>query len=384
MRAAPSSSAAASAPATSQRILAARTTDATHDPESTHQGDHVANEETLPSWPIAPPPLAAPSPCSPDAPAARARHRRRRLPIRQEAARTIEWIVPSAAGAGNDILARIIAPAMQEELGANVKVVNKEGGSQVIGLSYAGQRQARRHTHRLHQHPLDPRPLPRPVEEGRLRPRELHPDRVVRLQRRRDRRQQGQPVRDRRRAVRRRRRPARERSPSAPTPAPATTTSTCASSRTTSGSTSTSSTTTAAPTRSPPWSSGETDFALGGVSSFFGQFKSGDVNILTVVEDEPQHVPPRRSHPGRAGVRRRADDQQLRRLGPGRHPARDRRRPRGRPRRRPTEDPGRQARSSQVPATQPAWVSGSDVATLWEEREAEIKPDHRRAAAGEP
>ncbi|MCU1405337.1 MAG: hypothetical protein JWQ43_1640 [Glaciihabitans sp.] len=53
-----------------------------------------------------------------------------------EAGSTIEWIVPSAAGAGNDILARIVAPVMQEELGANVKVVNKEGGSQIVGLNY--------------------------------------------------------------------------------------------------------------------------------------------------------------------------------------------------------------------------------------------------------
>lgn len=47
----------------------------------------------------------------------------------------IEWIVPSAAGAGNDILARIVAPAMQESLDANIQVVNLEGGSQVVGLS---------------------------------------------------------------------------------------------------------------------------------------------------------------------------------------------------------------------------------------------------------
>ena len=52
-----------------------------------------------------------------------------------ESGTNIEWIVPSAAGAGNDILARIVAPVLQEELDANVKVVNIEGGSQVIGLS---------------------------------------------------------------------------------------------------------------------------------------------------------------------------------------------------------------------------------------------------------
>ena len=40
-----------------------------------------------------------------------------------KAGSTIEWIVPSAAGAGNDILARIIAPAMQEDLGSIITVV---------------------------------------------------------------------------------------------------------------------------------------------------------------------------------------------------------------------------------------------------------------------
>jgi len=54
---------------------------------------------------------------------------------------SIEWIVPSAAGAGNDILARIMAPAVQDALDANVKVVNKEGGSQVIGLNYLASSQ---------------------------------------------------------------------------------------------------------------------------------------------------------------------------------------------------------------------------------------------------
>lgn len=48
---------------------------------------------------------------------------------------TIEWVVPSAAGGGNDILARIVAPALGEELGATVQVVNREGGNQVIGLT---------------------------------------------------------------------------------------------------------------------------------------------------------------------------------------------------------------------------------------------------------
>ncbi|MFC7491179.1 MULTISPECIES: tripartite tricarboxylate transporter substrate binding protein [unclassified Knoellia] len=49
--------------------------------------------------------------------------------------KTVEIIVPSAAGAGNDILARILAPRLEKELGTNVQVVNKEGGGQVIGLT---------------------------------------------------------------------------------------------------------------------------------------------------------------------------------------------------------------------------------------------------------
>ncbi|KUM36358.1 hypothetical protein AR689_20735 [Arthrobacter sp. EpRS71] len=49
---------------------------------------------------------------------------------------TVEWVVPSAAGGGNDVVARIVAPAMQEHLGATIKVLNKEGGGQILGLNY--------------------------------------------------------------------------------------------------------------------------------------------------------------------------------------------------------------------------------------------------------
>lgn len=52
-----------------------------------------------------------------------------------QAGSTAEWVVPSAAGAGSDTLARIVSPAMQEDLGINIKVVNKEGGGQIIGLN---------------------------------------------------------------------------------------------------------------------------------------------------------------------------------------------------------------------------------------------------------
>lgn len=58
------------------------------------------------------------------------------------AGKDISWMVPSAAGGGNDIMARILAPAMSEQLDANVQVVNREGGNQVIGLTeLAGAKQ---------------------------------------------------------------------------------------------------------------------------------------------------------------------------------------------------------------------------------------------------
>lgn len=51
----------------------------------------------------------------------------------------VEWIVPSAPGGANDILARVVAPVMAETLGASISVVNKEGGSQVLGLDHAAR-----------------------------------------------------------------------------------------------------------------------------------------------------------------------------------------------------------------------------------------------------
>jgi len=47
--------------------------------------------------------------------------------------RTINLIVPWSAGASTDITARIMAPALSKALGAPVSVINKPGGSGIIG-----------------------------------------------------------------------------------------------------------------------------------------------------------------------------------------------------------------------------------------------------------
>ena len=109
---------------------------------------------------------------------------------------TIEWIVPSAAGAANDILARIMAPAMQETLGANVKVINKEGGSQIVGLNYAANAKPDGHTIVYTNIPSILGRYLDPEQEGRLRSRKLRADRILRLQRHRDRGEQEQSLQD--------------------------------------------------------------------------------------------------------------------------------------------------------------------------------------------
>ena len=51
--------------------------------------------------------------------------------------RTITMIVPSTAGGGTDVTARLIAQVMQKDLGVQVQIVNKPGASMQIGLSEA-------------------------------------------------------------------------------------------------------------------------------------------------------------------------------------------------------------------------------------------------------
>ena len=47
--------------------------------------------------------------------------------------RGITMIVAWAAGGGTDAIARTVAAGLEEELGVNVTVVNRDGGSGVIG-----------------------------------------------------------------------------------------------------------------------------------------------------------------------------------------------------------------------------------------------------------
>jgi tripartite-type tricarboxylate transporter receptor subunit TctC len=49
--------------------------------------------------------------------------------------RPIQMIVPWAAGGGTDAVARILASVMQEDLGVPINVVNRTGGSGVVGHS---------------------------------------------------------------------------------------------------------------------------------------------------------------------------------------------------------------------------------------------------------
>lgn len=49
--------------------------------------------------------------------------------------RTITTIVPSTAGGGTDVAARLVAPLMEKDLGVPVQVVNKPGASMQIGVT---------------------------------------------------------------------------------------------------------------------------------------------------------------------------------------------------------------------------------------------------------
>ena len=51
--------------------------------------------------------------------------------------RTIMMIVPSTAGGGTDVAARLVAPVMEKDLGVPVEVVNKPGASMQIGVTEA-------------------------------------------------------------------------------------------------------------------------------------------------------------------------------------------------------------------------------------------------------
>jgi putative tricarboxylic transport membrane protein len=284
---------------------------------------------------------------------------------------TIEWIVPSAAGAGNDILARIMAPAMQESLGANVKVVNKEGGSQVIGLNYAANAKPDGHTMVYTNIPsilgryLDPSKKAGFDRESFTPIGSFASNAIVIGV---NKSSQYKSIKDLFTAA--------QASPGTITVG--------TDSRGgddhinlriledtlglkfnivhyNSGA-----------EKISALVAGETDFALGGISSFFGQFKSGEINILTVIQETPSpFIPdvPTLSSQGyqvdpmsnnfAVSVPAGTPDDVVAVLEAALKKA--------------EEDPAVQTKLEDA-ATEPVWVSGADVETLWIEKETQIKP----------
>jgi tripartite-type tricarboxylate transporter receptor subunit TctC len=55
--------------------------------------------------------------------------------------RSIEYVVPAAAGGDTDMFARIIAPYVTKRLGQPIMVVNKAGGGTVVGTAYVLKQQ---------------------------------------------------------------------------------------------------------------------------------------------------------------------------------------------------------------------------------------------------
>ena len=60
--------------------------------------------------------------------------------------RPIVTIVPSTAGGGTDVAARLAAPLLARELGVPVEVVNRPGASMQIGLTEAANAKPDGHT----------------------------------------------------------------------------------------------------------------------------------------------------------------------------------------------------------------------------------------------
>ena len=288
-----------------------------------------------------------------------------------KAGSTIEWIVPSAAGAGNDILARIVAPAMQEDLGANVKVINKEGGGQVVGLNYVANSKPDGLTFGYTNIPsilgryLDPskkagfdrasftpigsfasnsvvigvnknsphadikalfeaiKASPGTVKVGtdsragddhvnlRLLENELGLDfNIVHYNSGAD--------------------------------------------------------------KVAAIVSGEVDFALGGVSSFFGQYKAGDIKLLTVIEDNPSPFVPDVPTLSSAGYKIAPMTSNFALSVPSKTPADVVARLEA-ALKKASENTAVQEKLKGA-ATQPVWRSSSEISKLWEEREKTIKP----------
>ncbi len=89
--------------------------------------------------------------------------------------RPITLVVPWGAGGGTDAVARFIASLMEKDLGQPVNVVNRTGGSGVVGHSAIATRRARRLHHR-HDHRGNHDDAP--PEADRAEPGQLHADRA--------------------------------------------------------------------------------------------------------------------------------------------------------------------------------------------------------------
>ena len=284
---------------------------------------------------------------------------------------TIEWIVPSAAGAANDILARIMAPAMQETLGANVKVINKEGGSQIVGLNYAANAKPDGHTIVYTNIPsilgryLDPSKKAGFDRESFAPIGSFGSNAIVIGV---NKNSPYKTIKDLFTAA--------QASPGTITVG--------TDSRGgddhinlrmledklglkfnivhyNSGSEKIASVV-----------AGETDFALGGVASFFGQFKSGELNILSVIQDKPSPFLPEVPTLESQGYQVDPMSNNFVVSAPAGTPA-ETVAVLEAALKKAEEDPAVQAKLTDA-ATQHEWLSGADVEKLWIEKETQIKP----------
>ena len=114
------------------------------------------------------------------------------------------------------------------------------------------------------------------------------------------------------------------------------------------------------------------DFALGGVSSFFGQYKSGDIKLLTVIEDNPSPFVPDVPTLASAGYTIAPMTSNFALSVPSKTPADVVARLEA-ALKKASEDTAVQDKLKGA-ATQPVWRSGSEISKLWEEREKTIKP----------
>lgn len=288
-----------------------------------------------------------------------------------KAGSTIEWVVPSAAGAGNDILARIMAPAMQANLGANIKVVNKEGGSQVVGLNYVANSKADGHTIGYTNIPsilgryLDPSKKAG-FDRSSFTPIGSFASNSVVIGVNKN-----SPHQDIKALF--------DAAKAAPGTLKVGTDSRAGDDHVNlrllenklgldfnivhynSGA-----------DKIAALVAGEVDFALGGVSSFFGQYKSGDIRILTVIEDKASPFIPEVPTLKSAGFEIASMSNNFAVSVPDGTPA-DVVSALEASLKKASEDPAVQEKLKGA-ATQSVWVPGADVAKLWEERETLMKP----------